>query len=71
MTDGWTPEEIADKMDHEGGMEELLRWGFRAEMVDDNYPELKTDMYALEELFWEYEDLRESINLPDPGLIDY
>lgn len=63
----WSPEDVANKADHEGGMEELFRWGFKADEISDKYPDFKNGMAALEGLFWEYEDLRREINLPEPS----
>lgn len=63
----WSPEDVANKADHEGGMEELFRWGFNPDMISDEYPELKHNMGVLEILFWAYENLRREINLPEPS----
>lgn len=67
MVDGWTPQDVANKADHEGGVEELFRWGFRSGMISDEYPEFKHKMSILEALFREYDSFRRYIRLPEPN----
>ena len=63
----WTNEEVATKIDWEGGAEEGLRWGIRHTMIQDEL--LSHEWRVLEEKFALYEDQRDRVMalLPEPG----
>lgn len=68
MSEGlWTNQEVANKIDWEGGTEEALRWGIRWTAIADK--DLAREWRRLEELFASFEDQRERVQrlLPEPG----
>lgn len=63
--DGWTNQEVANKIDHEGGIVETLMWGLRSTDIADDL--LAKAWKELEDLNLSAVFARIQILLPEPG----
>lgn len=65
MSSGWTKQEVANKIDHEGGLVETLMWGLSSKDIADDL--LARAWKELEDLNLRAVFARIEILLPEPG----